>query len=173
MNSHLSEAYFLRGLCHFYLVRNFKEAPIVTEPYVDDSAPYDIAKSSEEDIIAQIKSDIQTALDTGAAKEFFEDDKWEGASKGRATKWALYALMADVCLWSEDYDGCIEYANQLINATASRRPVFMAVPEQWINSHPVPTEYRVVVIPTIYYFPFPAKLSGRQSVASHFAAHHY
>lgn len=133
MNSHLSEAYFLRGLCHFYLVRNFKEAPIVTEPYVDDSAPYDIAKSSEEDIIAQIKSDIQTALDTGAAKEFFEDDKWEGASKGRATKWALYALMADVCLWSEDYDGCIEYANQLINATASRRPVFMAVPEQWIT----------------------------------------
>ena len=104
MNSHLSEAYFLRGLCHFYLVRNFKEAPIVTEPYVDDSAPYDIAKSSEEDIIAQIKSDIQTALDSGAAKEFFEDDQWEGASKGRATKWALYALMADVCLWSEDYD---------------------------------------------------------------------
>ena len=102
MNSHLSEAYFLRGLCHFYLVRNFKEAPIVTEPYVDDSAPYDIAKSSEEDIIAQIKSDIQTALDSGAAKEFFEDDQWEGASKGRATKWALYALMADVCLWSED-----------------------------------------------------------------------
>lgn len=133
MNSHLSEAYFLRGLCHFYLVRNFKEAPIVTEPYVDDSAPYDIAKSSEEDIIAQIKSDIQTALDSGAAKEFFEDDQWEGASKGRATKWALYALMADVCLWSEDYDDCIEYANQLINATATRRPVFMAVPEQWIT----------------------------------------
>lgn len=72
MNSHLSEAYFLRGLCHFYLVRNFKEAPIVTEPYVDDSAPYDIAKSSEEDIIAQIKSDIQTALDSGAAKEFLK-----------------------------------------------------------------------------------------------------
>lgn len=41
--------------------------------------------------------------------------------------------MADVCLWSEDYDGCIEYANQLINATATRRPVFMAVPEQWIT----------------------------------------
>ena len=41
--------------------------------------------------------------------------------------------MADVCLWSEDYDGSIEYANQLINATATRRPVFMAVPEQWIT----------------------------------------
>lgn len=41
--------------------------------------------------------------------------------------------MADVCLWSEDYDDCIEYANQLINATATRRPVFMAVPEQWIT----------------------------------------
>ena len=36
-------------------------------------------------------------------------------------------------LWSEDYDGCIEYANQLINATATRRPVFMAVPQKWIT----------------------------------------
>lgn len=36
------------------------------------------------------------------------DEVW--ANKGRATKWSLYALMADVCLWMEDYDGCITYA---------------------------------------------------------------
>lgn len=132
MNSHLTEAYFLRGLCYFYLVRNFKEVPLVTEPYVDDSAPYDIAKSSEQDVINQIKADIKTALDTGAAKEFFENDSWE-ATKGRATKWALYALMADVCLWSEDYEGCIEYADLLINSKAIYRPVFMADPAQWFT----------------------------------------
>ncbi len=131
MKSHQTEAYFMRALMYFYLVRNFKEVPLALNPYVDDSAPYSIAKSDENRIIEQIKTDIKTALDTEAAKEFFDHDKWTGATKGRATKWALYALMADVCLWSEDYDGCIEYADRLINATSAKRPAFMSIPEQW------------------------------------------
>ena len=128
MKAHLCEAYFMRALCYFYLVRNFRDVPLVVEPYVDDSAPYMIAKSSEKEVIAQIKSDIETALETNAAPEFFDDEEWDGATKGRATKWALYALMADVSLWSEDYDNCIKYADLLINApsTSPKRPVFMS-----------------------------------------------
>lgn len=133
MRSHQAEAYFMRAWAYFVLVRNFKEVPLVLEPYVDDSAPFGIAKSSEEEIIAQIKKDILTALNSDAAKEYFDDDKWDGATKGRVTKWALYALMSDVCLWSGDYDGCITYADYLINATASHRPAFMSVPEQWFS----------------------------------------
>jgi hypothetical protein len=133
MKSHQTEAYFMRALMYFYLVRNFKEVPLVLEPYIDDSAPYKIAKSPEEDIIAQIKADVKTALDSDAAKEFYDDDNWSGANKGRVTQWALYALMADVCLWSEDYDNCIVYAGYLMNATANWRPVFMSIPEQWFT----------------------------------------
>ena len=118
MNAHLSEAYFMRALMYFYLVRNFKEVPLVTTPYEDDSTPFSIAKSSEEEILKQIKADVQTALDSGGAKEFYDNDNWN-ASKGRATKWALYALMSEVSLWTEDYDTCIKYADLLINATAS------------------------------------------------------
>lgn len=130
MNSHLTEAYFMRGLMYLYLVRNFKEVPLITEPYVDDSMPNDVAKSSEADIIALIKNDVKTALETGAAKEMFEAT-W--ANKGRATKWALYALMAETCLWAEDYDECITYADFLINATSGMRPVFMSIPTQWFQ----------------------------------------
>lgn len=133
MESHLTEAYFLRALAHFYLVRNFKDVPIVTEPYVDDSAPFDIGKSMEREVIEQIKGDIRTALGSGAAKGFFDIPDWPGASKGRATKWALYALMVDVCLWSEDYLTCTAYADSLIHATEARRPAFMTVREQWFE----------------------------------------
>jgi hypothetical protein len=133
MRSHQTEAYFLRALSYFYLVRNFKEVPLILESYVDDSAPFSMAKSKEEEIIQQIKVDIITALELNAAKEFFDNSNWGGASKGRATKWALYALMADVCLWSEDYDGCITYADYLINSTSPRRPAFMSIPEQWFT----------------------------------------
>ena len=51
MNSHLTEAYYLRGLCYFYLVRNFRNVPLVLNPYIDDSAPFDVAQSSEKIIL--------------------------------------------------------------------------------------------------------------------------
>ena len=69
-------------------------------------------------------------LATNAAKETF-DGTW--ATKGRATKWALYALMAETCLWAEEYEECVTYADYLINATAAMRPVFMSTPGQWFN----------------------------------------
>ncbi|HAE41856.1 MAG TPA: RagB/SusD family nutrient uptake outer membrane protein [Clostridiales bacterium] len=133
MYSHLTEAYFMRALMNFYLVRNYKEAPLILEPYVTDKAPFSIAKSNEEEIMAQIKTDILTAINSNAAKEFFVNEEWAGASKGRATIWALYALMAETSLWSENYAESIKYADFLINATAPRRPAFMATPSQWFS----------------------------------------
>lgn len=133
MNSNLAEAYFMRAWTYFTLVRNFKEVPLILEPYMTDEHPVDIPKSSEETIMAQIKLDIETALATGAAKEMYDDDEWTGMSKGRVTVWALYALMTDACLWSEDYDGCVRYADLLINSTSAFRPAFVEDPEQWYN----------------------------------------
>lgn len=123
MLSHQSEAYFLRALCYFYLVRNWREAPLITEPYEDDSYATKVPKASEAEIIAQIREDIRTALATGAAKESF-DTTWE--TKGRATKWALYALGADVCLWAEDYEAAITYCNGILESTSPYAPAFLS-----------------------------------------------
>lgn len=123
MLSHQSEAYFLRALCYFYLVRNWREAPLITEPYEDDSYATKVPKASEAEIIAQIREDIRTALATGAAKESF-DTTWE--TKGRATKWALYALGADVCLWAEDYEAAITYCDGILKSTSPYAPAFLS-----------------------------------------------
>lgn len=127
-NSHLAEAYFLRAYCYLVLVKNYKEVPLVLEAYVNDQASFDKAKSSEAEIIAQIKEDVRLALATGAAKGTYEED-W--ATKGRVTKWALYALGADVCLWSEDYDQCIQYCDMILNASDTFRPAFMSNTVDW------------------------------------------
>ena len=135
MNSHLSEAYFMRAYAYFILLKNYKEVPLIVEAYVNDEAEFDIAKSSEADIIAQIKADIETALSSGAAKTTYEES-WQ--TKGRATKWALYALMADVCLWNaqvnavdKDFDLCIQYCNEILNATDNFRPVMITNTNDW------------------------------------------
>lgn len=130
MYSHICEAYFMRAYCNLILLKNYKSFPLILEPYVDDNASFDIAKSSEEEIVAQIKQDVLTALATGAAKSTYEED-WQ--TKGRATKWALYALMADVCLWSEDYETCKEYCDKILDANEAFRPVFMSNTTQWYD----------------------------------------
>lgn len=124
MKSYLVEAYFQRALCYFYLVRNWKEVPLILEPYTTDEVSFHKAKSTEAEVIAQIKADIKAALATGAAKETYSKD-WQ--NKGRATKWALYALMSDVCLWSQDYNEAVAYSNYILSDTSSAFcPKFMS-----------------------------------------------
>lgn len=124
MRSHQSEAYFLRALAYFYLVRNWREVPLIIEPYEDDSYTTKVPKSSEADIIAQIREDIRMGLASGAKESF--DTNWE--TKGRGTKWALYALGADVCLWAEDYEAAITYCDGILNAQGAGAPVFLSTP---------------------------------------------
>jgi hypothetical protein len=131
MNSYMTEAYFIRALSYFYLIRNFKEVPLITIPYVDDSEPYEKAASPESEVIAQIKTDIRLALETKAAKAFFPKE-WE--TKGRATKWALYALMADVCLWDEDYDNAIVHCNNILEG-GTYMPQFIQDPLEWFTMY--------------------------------------
>ena len=125
LNAHKAEAYFLRALSYFYLVRNWKDVPLVLEPYEDDAQSYLVAQSSEDSVIMQIKSDITTALNSGAAKEYYTK-KWE--TKGRATKWALYALMADVCLWSEDYQKAELYCDSILLSASTHAPRLLTSP---------------------------------------------
>lgn len=111
MQSLLSEAYFLRGLCYFILVRNFREVPLITEPYMNDLYTFDVAKSAEAEIYQQIITDLETAIP--ASKEVWPQ-VWE--NKGRATKWAIYALLADVYLWTEQYEQAIAACDRVLQS---------------------------------------------------------
>ena len=130
LNSDLAEAYFQRAYSYLVLLKNYREVPLITEPYADDSQPFNIAKSSDTAIVRQIKADVQAALATGAAKGTYETS-WQ--TKGRVTKWALYALMTDVCLWSEDYQEAVDYADKILKATDAFRPVFIANTADWFT----------------------------------------
>lgn len=132
MNAHKTEAYFMRALCYFYLVRNWRDVPLVLKPYEDDAASFNVGKSTEAKVIAQIKSDLKKALDSGAANDFY-DTNWE--TKGRATTWSMYALMADVCLWSGDYEEAETYCNAILLSTSSYAPKFLSTPshDSWFS----------------------------------------
>lgn len=111
MQSYLAEAYFLRALSYFYIVRTFGEAPLILEPYMNDHEAYEVAKSSKEQILLQIVHDLTAALPN--SKEIWPT-VWE--TKGRATKWAIHAALADVYLWMGEYDKAIISCNAIMES---------------------------------------------------------
>lgn len=113
MNSYVAEAHYLRGLAYFFLVRNFREVPLILEPYMNDNQDYEIPKAEEQEIWDQIKADLLIA-EEGAKSFFSEPNEW--ASKGRATKWAVKATLADVYLWTKNYEEAIIKCNEVINS---------------------------------------------------------
>lgn len=112
MNSYAAEAVFIRSLCYFYLVRTFNNVPLVTEPYVDDSQDYAVATSPEADVLAFLVTDLENNLNR--CKTGYESDQsnpWQ--NKGRVTRWAYHALLADIYLWQGNYGRCIHHCDEL------------------------------------------------------------
>jgi hypothetical protein len=116
MKSYLSEAYFQRALSYFYLVRIWKNVPYVKTPYVDDAAGYAIPQSNPEEILNGCLADLNIALES--AKLHFPETSVDNPinTKGRATRWAMLALMADINLWLGNYDAAIQECDEIINS---------------------------------------------------------
>jgi SusD family. len=108
LQSMMGEAYALRALNYFYLVRAFKEVPIINEPYESDNQKFDTSPSSEDEVLDFIEADLQQALNDAPSTFEAVNHRY-----GRITKNAVRALWADVKLWRNDYQGCIDLCNQL------------------------------------------------------------
>lgn len=116
MRSYLSEAYFQRALAYFYLVRLWDNVPFVKQPYVDDSAPYAIAQTAGDEILKSCLIDLNNSLESAKTKFPESDITNPMNTKGRATKWAIYSLIADINLWLGNYDECIAASEAVINS---------------------------------------------------------
>lgn len=106
-----AEALFLRSLSYFYLVRIWKDVPLVLEASTTDQGDLFVPKSSEKEIIRQIISDLIYAKDIAYTDELMDNPAY---FKGRANKYSIMALLADVYLWNEQYQECANYCDSII-----------------------------------------------------------
>lgn len=112
----LAECYYLRSLAYFYLVRTFKEVPLITASYATDDQEYYFPKNTSSEIYTRILADLNTAE---AIARLSYDNEME--DHGRVTKWAIVALKADILLWMglEDpsyYEQSLEEASKVIES---------------------------------------------------------
>ena len=120
---YVAEAIWIRSLCYYYLIRSFKDVPYVTEPYVDDNRPFEMPKTDGKQILSNLVQDLSGQLEHLPVS--YGLGAWD--NKGRATVWAAYALLADMYLWLEDYDSCIEMCGRI-----ERSEYFYQLPNnQW------------------------------------------
>ncbi|MDC1106388.1 RagB/SusD family nutrient uptake outer membrane protein [Prolixibacteraceae bacterium] len=123
----IAEARFIRSLAYFYLVRIWKDVPILPYSYETDKNGFEIKKSSEKEVLDYIISDLKKALPN--IKQAYEES-WE--NHGRATKYAVHALLADAYLWRSaagDIDLSLEHCQSIFKD--SQRG--MLASDQWFT----------------------------------------
>ncbi|HYW95178.1 MAG TPA: RagB/SusD family nutrient uptake outer membrane protein, partial [Bacteroidales bacterium] len=110
LKGYLAEAHFLRDLAYFYLVRIFRDVPLVLKPTESDDADFYPAKTNGDEIIDFLIQDLESVRDFATVDGY----PTQREIKGRATKAAFDALLADISLWRFDYSAVITYTNRIL-----------------------------------------------------------
>ncbi|MGE5395044.1 MAG: RagB/SusD family nutrient uptake outer membrane protein [Candidatus Saccharibacteria bacterium] len=121
-----AEALFLRSLSYFYLVRVWKDVPLVLEPSISDTTKLFLPKSTEKEVLHQIINDLLKAKDMAYTTQFQDKPTY---FKGRANKYSIMALLADVYLWDQQYQKCIDYCDSVKNTGLFSLETF----DNWFN----------------------------------------
>jgi len=144
-----SEAIFLRSLAYFYLVRTFNRVPLMLEPAESDGVDFYLPLSDEATILNQIKSDLEKARLTATANYTSIEE-----NKGRATKAAINALLADISLWNFEYEECIDYIEEI-----EAEGLVPVTPTLWFEIY-----YPGNSLESIFEFQFDASLDQNNSI---------
>lgn len=115
--SDCSQMLALRALCYFYLVRNFRDVPYVTEAFMNSSQNRNIPQSAPDSILKNCIADLKRAEANALSASAYND--WRRV--GYMTRDAIQALLADIYLWqgsvnhnAADYQACVEYCDKVI-----------------------------------------------------------
>lgn len=112
LNTAIAEVSALRDLCYFYLIRTFRDVPYSTEPFLDDNQTMDLPATPFNTVLDSIINDLESVKDYALRRYPSTKTNYNTA---RITRTGIYAMLADMYLWKEDYENSIKYANLVIN----------------------------------------------------------
>ena len=108
----LGEAFFLRGLFYFNLVRLYGDVPVVLKPTSANLTDEELypSRTSSEKVYEQVKSDLLNAL------QRLPDAYSSGADKGRATSGAALGVLSKVYLTQQDWVEALAASGTIIGS---------------------------------------------------------
>ena len=109
VNNALAQAYAMRAMCYFYIVRLWGDAPIWTEPYSDITQTAERARAPKDKVMdSVIIPDIQNAYNL--------IQKNQTANIWYINEGAIAAIAGDVYLWKKDYANAISWYQKVFAA---------------------------------------------------------
>ena len=111
LNGYLAEAKALRALMYFYLVRSFRDVPLVLKATSSDDQLEQLPKSTAAEILQQIVTDLSQA-EPNAPTTYNS----VASDRGRITRFTVNTIQADVYLWMDRYADAIVACDKIINS---------------------------------------------------------
>ena len=109
----------LRSLCYFYLVRNFRDVPYVTQAFMNSSQNFDVPQMNPEYVLLQCIKDLEEAERNAISPLAYTN--WMRV--GYLNRDGIDALMADIYLWLASvkndnayYKKSVEYCDKVIQS---------------------------------------------------------
>ena len=109
----IAEVTALRDLCYFYLIRTFRDVPLMTEAIIDDDQEIAVAATPFDQVLDFLITDLERVK--GDAIKKYPTTK-KNYQRGRITQDAIKAMLCDMYLWKGDYQQCIRYADEIIES---------------------------------------------------------
>ena len=131
MKATIAEMKALRALCYFYLIRTFRDVPYTTAPSIDDNQNFVLPATKFDAVLDSLIADLEPVKDD--AQRRFSLEQVSGRSiyvpaenNSRITRWAIYALLADLYLWKGDWDNVVRYCDLILNYKADQYKELLA-----------------------------------------------
>ena len=115
MRANVAEAVTLRSLCYFYLIRAFRDVPYSTQPSIDDAQTFIIPAMPFEQVLDSCINSLEQVKDDAVRRYFVDESPSAYQNSSRITRWAVYALLADLNLWKGNWDEAIKYCDLVID----------------------------------------------------------
>lgn len=130
--SYDAEAIFIKSLSYFYLVRLWKAVPYIASATSSDTvnlfvSNYELVEEAEgglysgeaqaRAILEIVIDDLKRAEEIAYTTQHINEPEY---FYGRANKYSIQALLADIYLWLEDYESCLEYCNKFLESPHHR-----------------------------------------------------
>ncbi|RKR81764.1 putative outer membrane starch-binding protein [Mucilaginibacter gracilis] len=106
----VGQARFLRALGYFYLVRAFKDVPLILSASSSDDVTFRVPKSSSSVVLDQIEADLSFAANVVPVQYSSVQQ-----TRGFASKGAVYATLTDVYLWRAKYQQAVDASQKVLD----------------------------------------------------------
>ena len=109
----------LRAFCYFYLVRVFRDIPVIPDAFMNASDEMNLPQVAPATVLAQCIADLEEVESYAPQNKAYGDSR----DRGFFNKDGIDALLADIYLWrasinhdANDYQKCIDYCDKIIAA---------------------------------------------------------